>query len=399
MKTKRTSAPSVRKMLVTFGACALCLCLCACEMAANVQPTPTDTATAPPVTYNPEPLQTATPVPTPTPTPSPTVAPTVEPSSTPSMDNTPEVDTGVYDAYYNDVVFVGDSITQGLQIYVDYQRSLDNPVLGDARFLAAQSYHIHDVYNPDGAKMNYRGQSMPMPDCLAAMEAQRVFIMLGLNDWAATDVDNCIAKYKKAIEKIREVNPDIEIVVELCTPITQEGQTSHLHNEGMVAFNEALMALCDEMDISYVDVSTFLKDENGALKAEYSSDNYVHMNHAGLAIWVDALREHARSEYIAGNWVPDEPIEFVDPATKPTQEPTETGEPDESAQPTESPEPTDEPADEPTDEPTPSPDAPETTQPVEPQPSTDVEAELPSVEVEVEEDPETEAEPTPTPVG
>ena len=246
-----------------------------------------------------------TPTPTaapPAPTPEPTPAPTPTPEPTPTPIPTPE--DAFYDAFFNDTVFIGDSITQGIRNYVMRERETRPELLGTAIFVAAQSYGLHDARSSrtgTGA-LQFRGDAMTLPEVVAESGARRVFIMLGVNNYAGSQIDNCIGWYRETIENIREAAPGVEIYIESCTPVTEDGEKKKLNNQNIDEFNAALQLLCEDTAVHYVDVSTPLKDENNRMPREFSSDNYVHVSKEGAAVFVKALYQYAYDSYSLGEW-------------------------------------------------------------------------------------------------
>ena len=71
-------------------------------------------------------------------------------------------------------------------------------------------------------------------------------------------------------------------------------------------YNAALEEMCREKGAGYIDISSRLKDEEGYLAAEYSQGDGYHLNTAGIALWVDALKDYAQAQYDAGLWTPEE---------------------------------------------------------------------------------------------
>ncbi|MCL2060408.1 MAG: GDSL-type esterase/lipase family protein [Oscillospiraceae bacterium] len=219
----------------------------------------------------------------------------------------PELDSGFYDAYFNGAVFIGDSITMGLRNYVLSERSRGNGLLGEARFLCAGSYGLNQAaapFNPDGVNLSYQGVSMSMEDCISKMEAKEVYLMLGMNDWAGATLPDSIIKYGAILDKVAAKNPETVVYIQFCTPITTEREATRLNNANTDKFNAAIVEMCAERGIDYVDVSTPMKDANNALKGEYASDNYVHMNAAGCEAWIGALRDFTMDKYVNAQWGP-----------------------------------------------------------------------------------------------
>lgn len=255
--------------------------------------TPVPTLSAEPAST---PAPTATAVPTSTPDQTAPTAAVQEPTPSPEPTVLPEIASGYYDSYFDDAVFVGDSVTQGLQYYVMYRQGQGENTLGNAKFLAAASYNLATAgkpFNESKINVTYQGTAMSIEDAVSAMGARHMFIMLGLNDWAGSAVDANIKLYRAMLERVLAAVPDLKITVQSCTPVTPEGEKPKLTSASMDKFNEALKALCQEMGIEYLDVATPLKNAEGKLNPAYSSDNYVHLNNDGLRIWVDTLHGYA----------------------------------------------------------------------------------------------------------
>ncbi len=263
----------------------------------------TDNAVA--ITSPPTPQATSAPMPTASPVLSPTAQATVEPTPI------PECGSDFYDAFFNDSVFIGDSITQGLQNYATQMRKERPALLGDARFAAAKSFNLERAcfkHAPSDGALRYKGKAMTIPGIINAMEVNNVYIMLGVNDWAGSHIDDCIDLYRKLLQNIREQAPDVMIYVQSCTPVTKEGERAKLNNENMDSFNASLKQICaEESNVEYVDISSALKGEDNCLIPAYSSDHYVHMSKEGAAAWINALYQYAYESYSSGTWTaPDE---------------------------------------------------------------------------------------------
>ena len=218
----------------------------------------------------------------------------------------PDADSGYYNSFFDDAVFIGDSITQGLEIYVLSQRSRGVKPLGSARFLTAVSYSINSAAEEDylnnQINFSWQGQKYSMYDALAAMGAKELYVMLGVNDEVGSDLVYYRDLYIKAMEKVVGRNPGILIRIESCTPVTKEHETSTLNNEATDKFNEMLYEICKASGYDYVDISSGMKREDNSLRPEYSSDQIVHMNNDGCVAWINALYAFARQKYIEGEW-------------------------------------------------------------------------------------------------
>ncbi|MDR1639287.1 MAG: GDSL-type esterase/lipase family protein [Clostridiales bacterium] len=272
----------------------------------------------------PSPEATPSPSPVPTLTEEPTVAPaTDEPSEEPSPDvapetdypepetdppeletNSPEPENPKNDAYFDSAVFIGDSVMEGIRQYVARSRK-EEAMLGEARFVTTTNgLAIADVVGDwdRGLMFSYKGVEAPLSDIVSGMGAERFILLFGLNDLSADlkpSVPDVIDRYMRMIAMIREASQGAEIIVLASTPKTVSNWlppyvlNNGFDNELISSFVDGLAAMCQSEGIGYIDIHSVLMDESGALPAEYSRDDFVHLNDAGAKIVVDMLYDYA----------------------------------------------------------------------------------------------------------
>lgn len=200
------------------------------------------------------------------------------------------------EAFFDDAVFVGDSVTLGLKNYVTSERNAGRSCLGKAQFLCSGSMSYTNSRAAVGAKNSihpvYRGKEMTIEDAVKASGAKKVFIMLGMNDFYGYPQGTGIKNAKDTIEKIQKVNPGIRIYVESVTPITKDKEHDGFNNNAIDAFNLQLKVLCNEYDLVYVDIASSLKNSDNCLKDEYCGDPTgmgIHMSYPGCKAWIEFL--------------------------------------------------------------------------------------------------------------
>lgn len=201
------------------------------------------------------------------------------------------------DPFFEDTVFVGDSIMAQLGRYQAEAKKEGIPLLGEARFLAAVSYTLflgsRQKAQPDKITLKIKGNPVSLHEGLKKLGAKRAFVMLGINDNAGAQLEKQIGFYAKMVEQIRQTNPGIDLICLSVTPVTKAAQKNRLSQLNIDRFNQALEALCGELGIGYLDVSTALKDKTGCLNRDFSSDRLVHLNEAGYDVIVEALYRYA----------------------------------------------------------------------------------------------------------
>ncbi len=202
------------------------------------------------------------------------------------------------DSFFDDAVFIGDSLTSQLGTYVREQRAQKHSLLGEARFLSATNYSLTTASKNSlsgSVRLKVRGEDVTPQEGLRRLGAGKVFIMLGLNDHAGSNLASDINHYAMLINHIRALNPGIMIIVQTMTPIQKHLQSSTLNQANLDLFNEELSRLCTEMDVYFLDIATPLKNEEGFLDSTYAyaSNDNVHLNGKGLKLWVQALNDFA----------------------------------------------------------------------------------------------------------
>lgn len=205
------------------------------------------------------------------------------------------------DAYFDHSMFIGDSIMEGIRQYVAAERK-NQTTLGEAKFLTSiMGITVADLVGDTDPCMyySYGGKEAPLEELLDGMDINRIFLMLGLNDLSATTASakEVAERYARLITNLKEwfSDSDIEIIVITIPPKVASSwlpdyvTNRNFGNERINEFVDALIAMCDENEIDYIDAHHALQDETGVLPNEFCRDDYIHLNHAGAKVIVDAL--------------------------------------------------------------------------------------------------------------
>lgn len=252
------------------------------------------------VTQTPEPTTEPTPTPAPTPTPSPTLEPVTDEM----------LDSGRFDAYFDDAVFVGDSITESLRNYCIALQRDDQDFMGNAQFLAAVSMSVRMASSDSRTLLQYRGNAVSVTEGLLKMGAGQVFIMLGVNDYAGKYPDATLAYFDTLIDAIQEKCERIEIVIQSVTPVTKRFcQERRITIEEWNGFNVLLEQLCEEKGVQFLSFAELLMDAEGYLADDMTGDGMFHLTPAANAVWIRALRQFAAEQYALSGAYPPEPTD------------------------------------------------------------------------------------------
>ncbi len=199
-------------------------------------------------------------------------------------------------SYFDDVVFVGDSISTGLSYY-----EAANDVLGKAQFLTSVSLSATNALwevSDRSVHPRYNGQKMKVEKAIPLTGCKKVYIMLGMNDIVSLGVDRSVANFTTLCNKILENAPYVQLYVESVTPRTNQGAKSDngvLNNKNIMLYNRKLAALCQQRGWYFVNVAEVMYDSTGYLNRSYCSDPNgmgMHFAYPGCKVWVDYLYTH-----------------------------------------------------------------------------------------------------------
>ncbi len=257
----------------------------------------------------------------------------------------------VSSSYFDDVVFIGDSVTLALKNYNSAKRTF-----GNAAFLAAGSFGSGNALGAVTASSThpkYNGTKYKLEDSVPLTGKKRVYIMLGMNDLGVYGVDGSVRNLEKVCDKIIAKAPYVWIYIQSMTPkiSAADNPNNKLSNKNIALYNQKLNQLCINRGWYFVNVASVMYNENGALIDGYCSDRTgmgLHFNQTGCQVWADYLYTHAVSTSSV------KPTPTPTPNITPTPEVTPTPEITPTPEVTPTPEIT--PTPEATEEPTPTPE-------------------------------------------
>ena len=226
---------------------------------------------------------TETPAPTPVPTPPPAPTPSVSPTAS-------EANREVDMSYFSDALFIGDSRTEGLQLYSGIE---------GATFFCYKGITIFDVMAEDPKKVvTLDGNKYSVVGALEHTAGQfgKVYISLGVNELGYYDDQGYHDKFCALIDEVRRTQPDAVIYLQNVVPVNPElcakNWPSYVNNEKVNTYNEILDQVAEEKEVVLLDLHSALGTSDGILAKENTSDG-VHFNKAWYQEWLRYLMKHA----------------------------------------------------------------------------------------------------------
>ena len=186
------------------------------------------------------------------------------------------------ESYFDDAIFIGDSLTDGLAAYELLPRE---QVLADTG-INPQTILTRECIGEEGAEQT-------VVEAAADLDPAKIYIMLGSNGVAFLNFDDIIGWYGELIDALQADHPDAEIYVQSILPVTADKHLEQelLTNERITELNGMIAEMAAEKGCFYLNVSEAVADENGCLPDELSADG-MHFGVSTYRVWLDYLLTH-----------------------------------------------------------------------------------------------------------
>ena len=186
--------------------------------------------------------------------------------------------------YQTETLFIGDSNT--VRLYA-------NGLISLQQFCAKEGIGTHAALNEGIVTFKRDDNRYTIAQAVAKMKPRRVVIMLGTND-TGMEVADFIANYSALVQAIQTSYPYTDIIVNTVPPVPAEHSNyPNMDQTKIDDFNMALLSMCEQMGLKFLNTAEALKDGNGYGNADYYQSGDIHLKPAGLKILLSYLRTHA----------------------------------------------------------------------------------------------------------
>ena len=191
----------------------------------------------------------------------------------------------VDDSWFDDVVFMGDSRTDGLRLYGG---------IPGADFIQHTGITVFDVDTKESVRID--GQKYTMMGALGLKQYGKVYVMLGVNELGYFNDQAFADAYSQMVDDIRAIQPDAVIYLQNLVSVNPEkcktnNQPYYVTNEKIAVYNDIIADIAEEKQAVLVDVNAALVDETGILPADGTTDG-VHFTKDYYVKWYDYLKIH-----------------------------------------------------------------------------------------------------------
>ena len=187
-------------------------------------------------------------------------------------------------AYQDETLFIGDSNT--VRLYASGLISLQ-------QFCAQTGIGTSAALSEKIVTFKKDNNAYTIAQAVAKMKPRRVVIMLGTND-TGMSVDEFIKNYTALVQAIQESYPYTDIIVNTVPPVpANHANYPHMDQTKIDDFNMALLSMCEQMGLKFLNSAEALKDANGYGREDYYQTGDIHLKPVGLKAMLSYLRTHA----------------------------------------------------------------------------------------------------------
>ena len=186
--------------------------------------------------------------------------------------------------YQKETLFIGDSNT--VRLYANGLVSLQ-------QFCAKEGIGTHAALTEGIVTFKKDNNSYTIAQAVAKMKPRRVVIMLGTNDNGMA-VEEFINNYTALVQAIQESYPYTDIIVNTVPPVpANHANYPNMDQTKIDDFNMALLSMCEQMGLKFLNSAEALKDANGYGREDYYQTGDIHLKPVGLKAMLSYLRTHA----------------------------------------------------------------------------------------------------------
>ncbi len=231
------------------------------------------------------------------------------------IDETPEIDmirvpTGnrVDLSYFDDVIFLGDSLADGFRVYSSSLSLRDT----GAVYLTQKSMTPRSFMRP-GVKVNSGNGYVDVWQTIAEKQPGKMYVTLGTNALMGMTPEDFVESYKSLINKIRETTPHTVIYVSTVTPTTHSKALTEprLSFDRIYRSNLLIAKMCRDYGLGLINLYDVLKNDRGYLRPEIAARDGYHLTPSGYGEWLDYLVTHTLY-HPSYPYIEEQPAEIVD---------------------------------------------------------------------------------------
>ncbi len=203
-------------------------------------------------------------------------------------------------SYFENCVFIGDSISAGFSSYGFIPEKNVYASIGmNIDKINTQTMPVMLKDSVDAT--TYSIQEMTVIDALKISRPDTIYIMLGSNGIAWLSNDYMISKYQEFVDAIKAELPDTTIYIMSIPPVTvnreaEDNPNGQILNSNIDVYNSELLKFANDNGFYFIDVNTCLKGNDGKLPTEWAGRDGMHFNRDTYNLVINYILSHTVKE-------------------------------------------------------------------------------------------------------
>ncbi len=195
--------------------------------------------------------------------------------------------------YVDDTLFLGDSNTVRFMEFTDDD---GNTYTTKENTIAVVGMGVQAIDNLDC--MEFSTGTFTMVESVKILQPKRIIITFGTNNLNGDNTSETreafIESYTKQLKEIQEAYPSADIIVNSLPPITPTTVYTNLDAEEILAWNQAMIKMCEENSWHYLNSSEVLADQTTGYALDGMMDqDGLHLSKKGVSTLFSYIRTHA----------------------------------------------------------------------------------------------------------
>lgn len=187
----------------------------------------------------------------------------------------------VGESHFSSAMFVGDSITTGIDLY---------DIMKSTTVVAKTGINTNTILTTKA----FNNKTLTFLQKMKQSNPKHIYIMLGLNGIHFQSKENLISGYGKFIDAVKKQHPNSIIYIQSILPVTNKKQNSdsRFANSKINSYNAGLLQLAKQKGVYYLNVAEAFKDANGNLLTSVAAPDGMHLQKKGYYVWIEYLKRH-----------------------------------------------------------------------------------------------------------
>ena len=184
--------------------------------------------------------------------------------------------------YYNSFKIVGDS---NIMILHEYG------YIKDGNAWAVPCLHAESMFNTD-INIYGKGIKIKLLDAVSKYKPERIILYFGSFSTSWIKEETFLKKSREIIDKIKEINPNTEIVLMSIYPIAKKLDNVKFSQDKINKYNFYILEIAHEKGLKFLDVQKVLKGSDGYAASKYISKDGYHLSGSGHSLVRQYIRTH-----------------------------------------------------------------------------------------------------------